>query len=60
MSRRTYPREVKRKCWECGEQTTYMLGRFPRNCEIYICSKCEWFTDVHSFARREAEERMAE
>lgn len=57
MSRRTYPKEVNRKCWECGEQTTFRLGRFPSGCVmIYVCSKCYCFIDVHSFARREYEE----
>ena len=56
MSRRTYPKEVKRKCWNCGEKTTFKFMLFPANQELYVCSKCYWFIDVHSFARREAEE----
>lgn len=57
MSRRTYPKEVKRKCWECGEQTTFRFMLSLASCEVYVCSKCYWFIDVHSFARREAEEK---
>lgn len=57
MSRRTYPREVKRKCWECGKQTTFNLIKIPHSVQIYLCSKCCWFIDVHSFAKREAEEK---
>ena len=61
MSRRTYPKEVKRKCWECGEQSTFIFVRFPIRFPMYLCSKCDWFIDVHSFARMEAEEtRQAE
>ena len=61
MSRRTYPKEVKRKCWNCGEQTTFRLMYYPIRFRIYACSICGWYTDVHSFARREAEEkRMVE
>ena len=60
ISRRTYPKEVNRKCWECGEQSAFRFVRFPIRFPMYLCSKCGWMIDVHSFARREAEEKDGE